>query len=118
MYDATAKIPSGLLSGNVNQFGHYDLCMQSINDEYDINGQYCLASLQIDSPNNPYLAAIHDLVYAHSPFKSKLDDVSELIFIFNELIYLNFAINAILFFFFFFIFAFIIENCFVLIAWT
>lgn len=81
MYDATAKIPSGLLSGNVNQFGHYDLCMNSANEEHDINGQYCLASLQIESPNNPYLAAIHDLIYAHSPFKSKLQDVS--VFDFN-----------------------------------
>lgn len=75
VYDATAKVPSGLLSGNINQFGHYDLCLES-NDEENIIGQYCLASFQVDAPDNPYVSAIHNLIHAHSPFKSKLNDVS------------------------------------------
>lgn len=76
VYDATAKLPSGLLSGNVNQFGHFDTCLLSSNDDYNINGKYCLVSMQIEAPDNPYLSALHNLIHAHSPFKSKLHDVS------------------------------------------
>lgn len=75
MYDSNAKISAGILSGNVNQFGDFDECLSSRNEEEDIGGKYCLASMQIESSDSPYLSAIHDLVHSHSPFKSNLKDV-------------------------------------------
>lgn len=74
MYDATAKLPSGLLSGNVNQLGDFDLCMWSKLSEEQIYGQYCLAAIQVETPHSPYLSAVHNRLYAHQSFKSKLGD--------------------------------------------
>ncbi|KAJ8968010.1 hypothetical protein NQ314_002544 [Rhamnusium bicolor] len=41
MFDATAKLSSGILRGNVNQYGDFDECMEL--DE----AQYCLAEIDI-----------------------------------------------------------------------
>ncbi|KRT84485.1 hypothetical protein AMK59_59, partial [Oryctes borbonicus] len=59
MYDATAKLPSGLLHGNILQFGDFDLCMKSSNPVHKIYGQYCLANIQFEVPSSVYLAAIY-----------------------------------------------------------
>ncbi|CAH4036539.1 nose resistant to fluoxetine protein 6 [Pieris brassicae] len=45
MLDATAKLPSGILSGNGNQYGDFDECL-SIDSA--VRGKYCLASLQVN----------------------------------------------------------------------
>ncbi|CAG4940140.1 unnamed protein product [Colias eurytheme] len=45
MLDATAKLPSGILSGNANQYGDFDECL-SIDSA--VRGKYCLASLQVN----------------------------------------------------------------------
>ncbi|KAF4517143.1 hypothetical protein B566_EDAN006442 [Ephemera danica] len=50
MFDASAKIPSGLLNGNVNQLGDFDQCL-SINHG-DISGQYCLAYIDLNPTDN------------------------------------------------------------------
>lgn len=76
MYDATAKLPSGLLSGNVLQFGDFDLCMKSNNQAHNIYGQYCLANIQFEVPNSDYLAGIYNLIHSHGLIRSKLTDVS------------------------------------------
>lgn len=81
MYDATAKIPSGLLSGNVNQLGDFDECL-GVDSSADqstgkINGQYCLVYLQIDvDKSRPYLKYLHRLTHSHYAFRSNLTDVS------------------------------------------
>ncbi|XP_057327425.1 nose resistant to fluoxetine protein 6 isoform X1 [Microplitis mediator] len=79
MYDATAKIPSGLLSGNVNQLGDFDECLgvDSSADQStgEINGQYCLVYLQIDvDKSRPYLKYLHRLTHSHYAFRSNLTD--------------------------------------------
>ncbi|KAL3280802.1 hypothetical protein HHI36_004033 [Cryptolaemus montrouzieri] len=74
MYDGSAKIPSGLLNGNVNQLGDFDICLKSHSEEENIYGQYCLASFQIDAPESPYLSALHRLLQSHAHFKSRLED--------------------------------------------
>lgn len=76
VYDASAKLPSGILNGNVNQLGDFDLCLRSNSKRDNIKGQYCLAALQIKAPSSMYMAGIHRLTHAHLAFKSKLDDVS------------------------------------------
>lgn len=74
MYDSNAKLTSGILNGNVNQFGDFDMCL-SARSQDNVNGQYCLASMQFEAPNSAYLAGIHQLAHSHFPFKSKLGDV-------------------------------------------
>ncbi|XP_072942215.1 nose resistant to fluoxetine protein 6-like [Epargyreus clarus] len=45
MFDATAKPPAGILSGNANQYGDFDECLGI---DGAVRGKYCLASLQIN----------------------------------------------------------------------
>ncbi|XP_012283860.1 nose resistant to fluoxetine protein 6 [Orussus abietinus] len=74
MYDATAKIPSGLLNGNVNQLGDYDECV-SVEGVDDIRGRYCLAYLQLDvDRSRPDLEHLHKLLHSHYAFRSNMTD--------------------------------------------
>lgn len=75
VYDSSAKLPSGLLNGNVNQLGDFDMCLSAQSDDGPVKGQYCLASLEVQIPNSPYLAGLHKLIQSHYHFKSKLEDV-------------------------------------------
>lgn len=76
MFDATAKIPSGLLNGNVNQFGDYDECV-GIEGSEGVRGQYCLAYLQLDvDQSRPDLKYLHRLLHSHYAFRSNMSDVS------------------------------------------
>ncbi|XP_018563221.1 nose resistant to fluoxetine protein 6-like [Anoplophora glabripennis] len=74
MYDSTAKLPSGILNGNVNQFGDFDMCLSANLPSKHIFGQYCLVSLEIETPPSPYLAGLHKLMQSHYHFRSKLED--------------------------------------------
>lgn len=58
VYDASAKIPSSILKGNLNQFGDYDQCIsiytkimkdQKKEKDLKITGKYCLASVDIEA---------------------------------------------------------------------
>ncbi|KAG5314333.1 NRF6 protein, partial [Acromyrmex insinuator] len=74
MYDATAKVPSGLLSGNVNQFGDFDECV-GVEGKNGIRGQYCLAYLQLDvDQSRPDLKYLHRLLHSHYAFRSNMTD--------------------------------------------
>lgn len=76
MYDATAKIPSGLLNGNINQFGDFDECV-GIEGTDGIQGQYCLAYLQLTVDESRLdLRHLHRLVHSHYAFRSNVTDVS------------------------------------------
>ncbi|KAJ3644142.1 hypothetical protein Zmor_026814 [Zophobas morio] len=52
MLDASTKIPSGLLQGNVFDLGNFDECY-AIKYE-DIYGKYCLGTLQMTLPTQKY----------------------------------------------------------------
>ncbi|TGZ56969.1 nose resistant to fluoxetine protein 6 [Temnothorax longispinosus] len=74
MYDATAKVPSGLLSGNVNQLGDFDECV-GVEGKDGIRGQYCLAYLQLDvDQSRPDLKYLHRLLHSHYAFRSNMTD--------------------------------------------
>lgn len=51
MLDSSAKIPSGLLRGNINQLGDFDECLGVLSrvkleeKVVKVQGQYCLATL-------------------------------------------------------------------------
>lgn len=70
VFDASAKLPSGILSGNLNQYGDFDECI-SVPD-----AQYCLADIDLRQVwRDPFLK-FKDLVHAHFAFKEEFDDVS------------------------------------------
>uniref|UniRef100_A0A034VQ95 nose resistant to fluoxetine protein 6 n=1 Tax=Bactrocera dorsalis TaxID=27457 RepID=A0A034VQ95_BACDO len=86
MHDATGKITSGILNGNINQPGDFDQCLgissvaddaAAVDDEADaeIKGQYCLAYAQPVLPHNSKrLRALFKLIQSHGPFKSEFND--------------------------------------------
>lgn len=78
MYDSSAKIPSGILNGNVNQFGDFDQCLNVNDENLGIKGQYCLTYVEMTLPSNANekLKYIIDLMHSHSAFRSRLEDVS------------------------------------------
>ncbi|XP_014214340.1 nose resistant to fluoxetine protein 6-like [Copidosoma floridanum] len=74
MYDATAKVPSGLLNGNVNQLGDFDECLGAEGTD-GIRGQYCLAYLQLDvDQSRTDLRHLHRLLHSHYAFRSNISD--------------------------------------------
>ena len=80
MYDATAKIPSGLLNGNVNQLGDFDECV-GVEGKEGIRGHYCLAYLQLDvDESRADLLKLHRLLHSHYAFRSNMSDVRIFLF--------------------------------------
>ncbi|XP_035740471.1 O-acyltransferase like protein-like isoform X1 [Vespa mandarinia] len=47
MYDASVKIPSGIITGNYKQLGNYDECLQ-VKSDHGISGQSCSATIQFE----------------------------------------------------------------------
>jgi hypothetical protein len=90
VFDSSAKIPSGLLSGNINQYGDFDQCLDLKTEldpsiypyleNYRIVGKYCLATLDLDirksAERSEILVEVDDLTHAHRPFISTVNDVS------------------------------------------
>lgn len=88
MYDASAKLPSGILQGNVNQYGDFDECL-SINavfknqkskaesgENSGIQGKYCLVNIDVTATNENI--GLQQAVYRSQSFafvRSKADDV-------------------------------------------
>ncbi|XP_031347703.1 nose resistant to fluoxetine protein 6-like [Photinus pyralis] len=61
MYDATGKLPPGVLKGNFFQFGAFDQCIEIEdvgNDTKSLTGKYCLGSLSIP---NEYIRQLESL---------------------------------------------------------
>ncbi|XP_076231367.1 O-acyltransferase like protein [Calliopsis andreniformis] len=51
MYDASVKIPSGVIMGNYKQLGNYDECLQ-VKSGHGFNGKACSAMVQFDITND------------------------------------------------------------------
>lgn len=77
MYDASAKIPSGILSGNLNQYGDFTMCLNVLSEDEEIRGKYCLASIQFHVPKeNEFLNRLRQQILAFEPYVNNFDDVS------------------------------------------
>ncbi|KAH8420160.1 hypothetical protein KR009_006411, partial [Drosophila setifemur] len=89
MHDASGKLNSGILNGNINQPGDFDQCMaiqqrmrdqdmdldQDENGDGMIRGQYCLAYAQPVLPHkSKRLQSFFKLIQSHGPFKSEFND--------------------------------------------
>lgn len=82
MYDSSAKLPSGILRGNVNQLGDFDQCLSVASQENpSIVGKYCLASVDVhatalnSTDTNTLARAVH-LAQSYGFIKSSHRDVS------------------------------------------
>lgn len=80
--DASAKIPFGLLRGNANQLGDFDLCTAirtkvKIKDDKSvkIKGKYCLANIDVIAEDEQLKMSIH-LLQGRNFLRSRLEDVS------------------------------------------
>lgn len=77
MHDSSAKLPTGILNGNINQFGDFDECLSVVEPDGHFQGQYCLVYLQLDvTHKSQKLKTINKLVQSYGMFKSNFDDVS------------------------------------------
>ena len=80
VHDASAKLPAGLLNGNVNQYGDIDQCLQ-VRSPWKgpvIKGRYCLTTmaLRLSDPHHPLLRHVQQLLYSHDMMRIELDNVS------------------------------------------
>lgn len=69
VFDATAKPGAGLLSGNINQYGDFDECMEVP------DAQYCLVLMDLDPVWKMPLSRYKDLVHSHYSIKETFEDV-------------------------------------------
>lgn len=83
VFDATAKPPSGILSGNGNQYGDFDECLDI---DGAVRGKYCLASLQVTIKGDEKLEHLDTLIHSGHYLRSNVTDVSKLM---NEYCILN-----------------------------
>lgn len=79
--DASAKIPSGLLRGNANQLGDFDLCTEirtkiklKEDKSVKLKGKYCLANIDIVAVDEDLKLPAH-LIQGRNLLRSHLDDV-------------------------------------------
>lgn len=52
MLDASSKTPSGLLSYNVGEMGHFEQCLSATSKFSYIKGKYCLGNIVVNSTSN------------------------------------------------------------------
>lgn len=77
VHDASAKLTSGILNGNVNQYGDFDQCLDTVAKSHNFKSQYCLAHIQPKlSSNYKYLNYLRTLLLSFEAYKSKFEDVS------------------------------------------
>lgn len=78
VYDSNDQISAGILSGNVNSYGHFQQCL-TVGDEEGtpFHGKHCFAELQpFVTESATYLSHLRSLSQSFDLMKSQLDDVS------------------------------------------
>jgi hypothetical protein len=81
VFDASAKVSSGLLSGNINNFGDFDECLRTKSRSRDIGGKFCLAYVNVEVPEDmKIMKQLKKLSHSMETFKGNfskgVDDVS------------------------------------------
>lgn len=77
MHDASAKLSSGILNGNVNQYGDFDQCLNSVAKSHNFQGKYCLAYIQPSvQKNSKDLEQIRLMSLSYESYKSSFTNVS------------------------------------------
>ncbi len=76
VYDASAKVPSGILSGNINQYGNFDQCLSVHEPSNFFQGKYCLAYFQLKITDGDVLVQnLKREAYKFELFISEIDEV-------------------------------------------
>lgn len=90
MMDANAKVPSGLLRGNANQLGDFDLCTRisqkikiSEKDIMKMKGKYCLANIDVTAAVDELKLPVH-LMQGRNFMRSTINDVSRVALLGNN----------------------------------
>lgn len=87
MHDSSAKLTSGILNGNINQLGDFDMCLAVYSKLYNIRGQYCLAYMQPEIlTTSSHLRNLYRLIQSHGVFQSDFDDVCKFYKLLNYLL--------------------------------
>ncbi|XP_053977919.1 uncharacterized protein LOC128875916 [Hylaeus volcanicus] len=79
MLDSSAKIPSGLLRGNVNQLGDFDECLGVMahvklnNNTLKVQGKYCLASVDLYA-SHPDMRLPVNMMQARAFIRGSMND--------------------------------------------
>lgn len=73
VFDATAKLPSGILNGNGNQYGDFDECLSI---DGPVRGKYCLASLEMTLRGDAHMDQLDFMVHSGHYIRSNVTDVS------------------------------------------
>lgn len=71
VYDASAKVSTGILKGTTAALGHYDGCLALEFDGGHGRGQYCTATVELHDPANS--SAIGSLYYKRLPYLKAFD---------------------------------------------
>lgn len=80
VHDATAKLPSGIFNGNLNQLGDYDMCLNIVAGTKEFQGKYCIAYIQPRSRNGTF-SDLLKLIQSNEFFKSTFNDVRACVFL-------------------------------------
>ncbi|KAJ9593680.1 hypothetical protein L9F63_014775, partial [Diploptera punctata] len=85
LLDSSGKMPSGILNGNINQYGDFDQCL-NIHIKHDsklypemknqLIGKYCLALLDVDlrNSNRKTLKHLDDLIFSYRHISGTVND--------------------------------------------
>ncbi|XP_014212588.1 uncharacterized protein LOC106642345 [Copidosoma floridanum] len=79
MLDSSAKIPAGLLRGNVNQLGDFDQCLNALgrikleDNVVKIQGKYCLANIDLYA-SHPSTSAAVNLIQSRALIRGNIRD--------------------------------------------
>lgn len=88
MFDATAKPPSGVLSGNGVQYGDFDECLSI---DGTVKGKYCLASMQVSIHGDDSMKTVDYLqpyiTHGSHTVRSNLTDPGHRLFRYSSLLW-------------------------------
>jgi len=77
VHDSNAKFPSGLLRGNINQYGDFEQCLRTKSAGGDWSGEYCLAKVLLTIPDTlPFLKNLKEDIL-QDVYTSNLSDVGD-----------------------------------------
>ena len=105
MLDSSAKLPSGILNGNINQFGDFDQCLNIEVDlrsqsypemeDHQFNGKYCLAYLDIDLRNSTKeaLRNLDNSIFSYRHISGTVHDVSKFKSSFSHILMVNYIME-------------------------
>jgi Nose resistant-to-fluoxetine protein, N-terminal domain len=77
VHDSNAKLPVGILRGNIHQYGDFDECLAVVEPARSFRGKFCLANIQLEIPKSmEFLHLMKNQYVAEELVKTTFADVS------------------------------------------